>query len=79
MAALLHCLFIDHKQEVFPEMISPLFAMQGGVLKTQQLALRRAIAEFHNIVHIRDPPITSQHVDILDQTFILQLYNVRGS
>ncbi|CAL8464554.1 g4089 [Coccomyxa elongata] len=48
---------------------------EGGVWNTQQLALRRAIAEFHNIVHIRDPPITSQHVDILDQTFILQLYN----
>ncbi|BDA49573.1 hypothetical protein COCOBI_14-1920 [Coccomyxa sp. Obi] len=48
---------------------------EGGLLNTQQLALRRAIADFHNIVHIRDPPITPQHVDILDQTFLLQLYN----
>ena len=53
--------------------------MQGGLLNTQQLSLRRAIADFHDIVRIRDPPITPQHVDILDQTFILQLYNVRGS
>lgn len=47
-------------------------------MNTQQLALRRAIADFHNIVRIRDSPITPEHVDILDQTFILQLYNVRG-
>ncbi len=48
-----------------------------GTMSPEQLALCRALSDFHNIVRVRDPPIAPEDISFSDHTYILQLYNVR--
>jgi hypothetical protein len=48
-----------------------------GARSPEELALCRALADFHNLVRIRDPPIRAEDISSSDHTFVLQLYNVR--
>ncbi|KAK9904958.1 hypothetical protein WJX75_006442 [Coccomyxa subellipsoidea] len=48
---------------------------QEGARSPEELALCRALADFHNLVRIRDPPIRAEDISSSDHTFVLQLYN----